>query len=120
MKGKNVGIFHSCRSKWHSFGECTRKCRCPRCPRGFQKCFEVEKQTSNKGRLFNTCSNNCGFFDWVDEGQTSEEVSTDNEVINVAGNEEVEDLSSMLDTLARVTEKQVIEVSLRVTFRKGK
>lgn len=37
-------------------------------------------------------------------------------MINVVGNEEVEDLLSMLETLARITEKRDIKLSLQVTF----
>lgn len=116
----NVEICRSCQSKWHLFGECTRKRRCLWCARGFQKCFEVEKETCKKGQLFNTCSNICGFFDWVKKWKSNEESSTVNQAMNVAANEKAEDLPSMLESLPRITEKRDNKVSLNVTFHKGK
>ncbi|CAA2994610.1 Glycerol-3-phosphate dehydrogenase [NAD(+)] GPDHC1, cytosolic [Olea europaea subsp. europaea] len=120
MKGRNAGTCHSCRSDGHYFNECPRRRRCPRCAHGFQKCFEVERQTCNNGRLFNTCSNKCGFFEWVELGEFSRESSTINEALNVAANEKVEDLPKMFETLARISDERDLEINLNITFRKGK
>lgn len=120
MKGRYAGICHSCRSNEHFFIECKRKRRCPWCAHGFQKCFEVERQTPNKGRLFNTCSSNCGFFEWVEQGESSGESTTANVALNAVATEEVEDLSSMSNTLARISDERDLEINLNITFRKGK
>ncbi|CAA2985085.1 Hypothetical predicted protein [Olea europaea subsp. europaea] len=120
MGGWNVGICHSCRSTKHSFIDCRVKRQCPWCALGLQMCFEVERTTSNKGRLFRTCSSKCGYFDWVVNKEGSGESSTINEAFHPPAIEEVDDLPSMFDSLARIAEKQDIEISLNVTFRKGK
>ncbi|CAA3001209.1 Hypothetical predicted protein, partial [Olea europaea subsp. europaea] len=84
-----------------------------------QKCFEVEKEGNNKGRLFKTCSNDCEFFNWVKE-EANDELSSINEAKNPIVNEEVNEVQSMFESLARIAEKQNLKVSLNVTFCKGK
>lgn len=118
-KGANFDVCHSCRSTMHYFKDCPRKLRYPWCPRGIQKCFQVERNTGNKGRLFKTCSNDCGYFDWVKNEESTGESSTINEAVNVGANEEAEDLPKMFD-LARIDDKRDVEISVNVTFRKGK
>ncbi|CAA3014100.1 Hypothetical predicted protein [Olea europaea subsp. europaea] len=61
-----------------------------------------------------------GYFDWVLNEESSGESSTINEVVNLATIKEVEDLPTMFDGLARIVEKRDIEMSLNVTFCKGK
>ncbi|CAI9777487.1 unnamed protein product [Fraxinus pennsylvanica] len=71
MAGRNSGICHNCRGKGHYFDQCQSKHRCPDCKTGFQKCFEVEKETANKGKLFKCCNEKCCFWQWVEEGESS-------------------------------------------------
>ncbi|CAA2940806.1 Hypothetical predicted protein [Olea europaea subsp. europaea] len=116
MRAPNFSVCHSCRSTEHYFRDCLIKIRCPWCPRGIQKCFEVAKDTDNQGRLFKTCSDNCGYFDWVQNEGSSGESSTINEAMNVMANKEIEDLPSMFDPLAVIAKKRGVEISMTLTF----
>jgi len=120
MRERNFGVCHSCRSDTHYFSQCKTIRRCSECKHGFRKCFEVERDTVNKGKLFFTCSNDCGYFDWVKKENFNRESSTVNEVVNHEPNEKDEDFPSIFDSLARITEKRDVEISLHLTFRKGK
>ncbi|CAA2970436.1 Hypothetical predicted protein [Olea europaea subsp. europaea] len=120
MRGRNLGVCHSCRSNTHYFGECQTKRRCPSYKHGYQKCFEVERDTSNKGRLFFTCSNDCEYFDWVNEDVLSRESSSINEAVNHESNVEDEELPRLFDSLARISEKRGMDISMHLSFSKGK
>ncbi|XP_022856067.1 uncharacterized protein LOC111377240 [Olea europaea var. sylvestris] len=65
-------------------------------------------------------SSKCGFFEWVNQGESSEESSVTNEALNAVATEEVENLSSMFNTLARIFDERDLEINLNITFRKGK
>lgn len=52
MPGKNSEVCHGCRDVGHFFSDCPIKRRCPLCVHGFQKFFEIEKDTVNKGKFF--------------------------------------------------------------------
>lgn len=119
MRSRNFGVCHGCRSTEHFFSDCPVKRPCPWCAHGLQKCFEVER-TNNKGRLFKTCSRNCGYFDWVKKEESFGESSVITEAVNVADIEEIEDLPTTFDRLARIAERRDVEVSVTVTFRKVK
>ncbi|CAA3014018.1 Hypothetical predicted protein [Olea europaea subsp. europaea] len=117
MRRKNVGVCHGCRSTQHFLNDCPVKRGCPWCSLGWEKCFEVERKTDNRGRLFKTCSNNCGYFFWVENEEFYGESSTRTEaVIDEVG----EDLAAMFDSLAQIAEKRDVEITLNVTFRKAK
>lgn len=75
MVGKNSEDCHSCRLKGHFFGDCSTKRTCPWCNNDFQKCFQVERDTANKGKFFNCCSQKCGFWEWCNIGESSGESS---------------------------------------------
>lgn len=121
MRRKNVGVCHNCRSTKHFFNNCPIKQGCTWCPLGWEKCFEVERNTDNQGRLFKTCSKNCGYFHWVKTEESCGESSTRNEAVDPATIDEVdEDLPTMFDSLARIVENRDIEISLNITFCKGK
>ena len=66
MTVRNAGVCHSCKRQGHYFAACTTKRPCPSCRKGIVKCFEVEKESINKERLFNICSIKCGFWKWVE------------------------------------------------------
>lgn len=59
-------------------------------------------------------------FEWVKKEKADGESSTIKEAKNPTLNEKVHELPSMFDSLARIAEKRNIEISLNVTFRKGK
>ncbi|XP_022879830.1 uncharacterized protein LOC111397240 [Olea europaea var. sylvestris] len=120
MRGRNFGVCHGCRSNTHYFGQCQSKQQCPSCDHRYRKCFEVERDTSNKGRLFFTCSDDCGYFDWVKDEVFGEESSSVNCPVNHAPNKEDEELPTLFDGLARISEKRGVDISLKLTFSKGK
>ncbi|CAI9777338.1 unnamed protein product [Fraxinus pennsylvanica] len=76
MTGRKAGVCHSCRSKGHFFAECSNKRHCPWCKHGFVKCFEVERETKKKGKLFNCCSAKCRYWEWVDKGESCSKSSS--------------------------------------------
>lgn len=110
----NKGICHSCTKAGHFLSDCPTKKQCPKCGNGIEKCMEVQKNSSNVGRLFFCCTRDCGHFAWKDEEDSSGE-SNKGEAI-----EGVEDLSSMLEACAKITEKRNVEITVNITFRKGK
>ena len=115
MMGRNARVCHSCRRRGHYFTACLTKQSCPSCRQGIVKCFEVEKESINKGRLFNICSLKCRFWKWVEEGESSGSAST-----KCTTNFPVEELSRMFQTLAQIYEEDDVEISVNVTMRKGK
>lgn len=121
MRRKNVSVCHGCRSTENFFNDCPIKRGCPWCLLGWEKCFQVERKTDNQRRLFKMCSKNCGYFHWVKTEISCVESSTRNEAMDPAAIDEVEeDLPTIFDSLARIVEKRNIEISLNITFRKGK
>lgn len=69
----------------------------------------MEKNTKNKGRLFNMCSVKCDFWEWVNKVEMSGESSsvTSTQV-----------LFCMFETRCRLTEEQDVEISLNMTILK--
>ncbi|CAA2972344.1 Hypothetical predicted protein [Olea europaea subsp. europaea] len=120
MRGRNFGVCHSCRSKAHYFEQCQLRHRYPSCDDGYRKCFEVERDIGNKDRLFFTCSNDCGYFDWVKVEASGGESSSINDKVNEASDKDDEELPRLFDRLARISEKRGVEISLHMTFSKGK
>ncbi|OVA13766.1 zinc finger protein [Macleaya cordata] len=82
--------------------------------------MEVEKKSENIGRLFSCCTKNCGFFKWSDSSHHEESESSgaisDESVTEGA----MDDLSRIFKNLARISEKEDVEISFQVTIRKGK
>ncbi|CAA3013984.1 Hypothetical predicted protein [Olea europaea subsp. europaea] len=121
MAGKNSGVCHSCRGRGHFFVECPIKVRCPLCKHGYQKCFEVEKKTCNKRRLFKCCSEKCGFWDWYEEGQARGECSSISATsTNPAVMEAVEDMTRTFQSQVRLNDDEELHISVNVTIRKEK
>ncbi|KAL2519241.1 Zinc finger protein [Abeliophyllum distichum] len=125
MLGKNKGVCHSCRQCGHYLPSCPKKKRCPVCGEGFVKLMEVEKKSANRGRLFFCCTNNCGYFKWSDdvgEGSGDYDVGESSAISSGrnAAKDEIEDLSRIFKTLARISEEKDVEISVNVTIRKGK
>ncbi|CAA2987125.1 Hypothetical predicted protein [Olea europaea subsp. europaea] len=78
------------------------------------------QDTGNKGRLFFTCSNDCGYFDWVKDEASGAESSSINDKVNEAPDKDDEELPRLFDGLARISEKHGVDISLHMTFSKGK
>lgn len=114
MPGKNFGLRHSCRENEHFFADC------------LVNCFEVKREMKNKEKLFNCCNTNCKYWEWVDEGESSDGSSTATVYLNNhAALEEVQQFSCIFQSLRRITEEQNINISLNVTIsmangKKGK
>ncbi|CAA2987354.1 Hypothetical predicted protein [Olea europaea subsp. europaea] len=68
--------------------------------------FEVERDTSKKGHLFFTCSNEYGYFDWVKDEVLGEESSSINCSVNHAPNKEDEELRTLFDGLAELARNE--------------
>ncbi|CAA2993713.1 Hypothetical predicted protein [Olea europaea subsp. europaea] len=120
MRGRNFGVYHGCRNNRHYFEQCQLKLRCPSCDHGYRKYFEVERETSNKGRLFFTYSNDCGYFDWVKDEDVGGESSSIQHAVNQSPDKEDEELPRLFDGLARISEKRGVDISPHLTFSKGK
>lgn len=109
--------------KGHFFADCLKKRHCPWCKIGFGKCFDVEKDTKNKEKLFNCCSVNCKYWKCVENGESSSGESSwgsSSGTVNSnnhAAVEEDEHLSRLLHTHCRVTEDKIIKIQLVVTIR---
>lgn len=78
------------------------------------------KKSKKKGKLFNSCSTNSGYMQWVGDGETSSESSA-NYIIsnNHVMNGKAKERSIMFESRCIVTDKQDIEFSVIVTIRKG-
>ncbi|KAL2518198.1 Zinc finger protein [Abeliophyllum distichum] len=125
MTGKNKGICHSCRQPGHYLLESPRKQRRPVCSEGFVKWMEVEKKMVNIGKLFFCCSSDCGFFKWSDVALKKEIVMYEGESSCICSaksvpKDDVEDISCMFKSLARISEEKNVEISLNLTIHKGK
>ncbi|XP_022855538.1 uncharacterized protein LOC111376775 [Olea europaea var. sylvestris] len=120
MPGKNSGLCHSCRSKAHFFAECPIKVRCPTCNQGFQKWFEVERATANKGKFFKCCSLKCGFWEWCKEGESSGKAK---DVVVMFPKpdpiDSVDDMSRMFQSQVRLNDEQELHISVNVTIQTG-
>ncbi|XP_052198885.1 protein LEAD-SENSITIVE 1-like isoform X1 [Diospyros lotus] len=112
---RNARVCHSCRRRGHYFAVCPTKRPCPSCKQGIVKCFKVNKRSINKGRLFNICSIKCGFWKWVEEGESSGSASAKSTT-----NFSVKELSCMFQTQAQIYEKDDVEIPVNVTVHKGK
>ncbi|KAL2521963.1 uncharacterized protein Fot_25886 [Forsythia ovata] len=123
MIGKNKGICHSCRRIGHYLSTCPKKQRCPVCVNGFMKWMEVEKKSANIGRLFFYCSSNCGYFKWSDDNLNSAYDVGESSCVTSGSStskDEIEELSRIFKIFAQITERQDVEISVNVTFRKSK
>ncbi|CAI9784825.1 unnamed protein product [Fraxinus pennsylvanica] len=122
MTRRNAGVCRSCRSKGHFFADFSNKRRCPWCKHGFVKCFEVERETENKGKLFNCCTAKCRYWEWVDKAESSGESSntvTANSDNSTLIEEELQQINRAFQSWCRVVEERDIEISINVTIRKG-
>lgn len=119
MPGKNSGVCHGCRSVGHFFSDCPIKRRCPLCAHGFQKFFEVEKDTVNKSKFFKCCSVKCGFWDWRKDGEVNGESSGIRP--KPLADEEVEDMSRKFQSQVQLNneEELLITVTVNVTVRRA-
>lgn len=107
--------------KGHIFADCPKKRLCQRCKHAFVKCFEVEKESSNKEKLFNCCGGKCGSWEWVGKGESSCETSIDSATsTNVATNESVADVTSMFEFSLCLNDEQEFKLSVKVTICKIK
>ncbi|CAA2972512.1 Hypothetical predicted protein [Olea europaea subsp. europaea] len=113
---EEISEFVTVASNRHYFEQCQLKRRCPSCDHGYQKCFEFEWNTGNKGRLFFTCSNDCGYFDWVKDEDLGGESSSIWHAVNQALDKEEKELPRLFDGLVRISEKQDVDISLHMTF----
>ncbi|CAA2934386.1 Hypothetical predicted protein [Olea europaea subsp. europaea] len=68
----------------------------------------------------NVLSDECGYFDWVKDKAVGNESSSVNRLVNDAPNKEDEELPRLFDGLARISEKRGVDISLHMTFSKGK
>lgn len=102
--------------------ECPKKRRCPNCGEGYIKWMEVEKNNEHKGLLFHCCTRDCKYFKWckngLDEKCPLHDGGASSGITN--GGEPVDDLSSMLKTLAKLTDEKDLEISLNIKMCKGK
>jgi hypothetical protein len=102
----------SCGDPTHPTVECPGRRPCPRCKAGYKEIRKVKKESINKGRLFYTCSDDCGYFSWVrrvGEGTScfdgaSARAST-NQHIGEEGKDYVESVDAR--TIAKLFEKAV-------------
>ncbi|KAL2489786.1 DNA-directed RNA polymerase 1B [Forsythia ovata] len=125
MIGKNKRICHSCRRLGHYLLECPRKQRCPVCIEGFVKWMEVEKKTVNIGKLFFYCNSDYRFFKWSNVAPKKKIVMYEGESSCICSakfvpKDDVEDISRMFKSLARIFEEKKVEISLNLTIHKGK
>ncbi|CAA2979171.1 Hypothetical predicted protein [Olea europaea subsp. europaea] len=67
-----------------------------------------------------TCSNDCGYFDWVKDEDVGGESSSIQHAVNQSPDKEDEELPRLFDGLARISEKRDVDISLHLTFSKGK
>ncbi|CAI9771242.1 unnamed protein product [Fraxinus pennsylvanica] len=77
-----------------------------------QMVFTVKVQKSE------TLDDACVYFNWVKDAALSGESDSVSNVVNHAPNEDDEELSRLLDRLARISEKRGID--MQITFSKGK
>lgn len=81
----------------------------------------MEKESSNKEKLFNGCGGKCGFWEWVGEGEYNCELSIDSATsTNAATNESVADVTSMFESSLCLNDEQEFKLSVKVTIRKNK
>ncbi|CAA2970829.1 Hypothetical predicted protein [Olea europaea subsp. europaea] len=123
MPGRNKDICHSCRLPRHMLPERPTKTRCRKCGLGFVKCMEVEKKIKNIGRLFKSCTRDCGYFKWIDDQSSSQEppLQYDSELsVKLKTKDSLEDSSSMLKTAVQLIEELQLEISINITIRKRK
>lgn len=111
MPRTNSGVCHNCRGKDHFFAECKNKRPGPLCMHGFKKCFVMEKETKNKGRLFLCCSNNCGFWERVINENSS------GPSMNPAKNKTVEEMSHSFQSRVRISDDKEVQISVNVTVQ---
>lgn len=106
MVGTNHGICHTCIQKGHLFVLYLEKLHCPWFKHAFVKCFEMGKKSKKKGKLFNSCSTNSGYMQWVGDGETSSESSA-NYIIsnNHVMNGKAKERSIMFESRCIVTDK---------------
>lgn len=99
MVGKNQGVCHSWRQKGYFFLLCLEKNFCPQYQHAFVKCFELDKESMNKGRLFNTGNAKYRYWEQVGDGETSGESSAISIISNNhMKNEGAKDLSAMFES----------------------
>ena len=115
---KNYGICHSCKQSGHWLDDCPKKRRCPNCGQGFVRWLEVEKMSPNRGRLFFSCDNKCGYFKW-DEGESSGSDKSSNSSDKSGNKVDTEDLARLLKMCAQISDEDDVEISLNITIRKG-
>lgn len=76
--------------------------------------MEVETRTADLGWLFFCCTNNCSHFKWLKE---NEYCQFEGQSIATS---KIHELSGLLKHVAKITEENDFDISIKFSFRKGK
>lgn len=113
----NRNICHGCRNPGHWLPECPKKLKCPLYGTGYVTHMQVLNTSSvNYGRMFFGCSKReCKYFSW-EVGQSSGVQCDGGSAFDRSQKkevkEEVEDLSRLLNTFAKVSNGTGVDITI--------